>query len=118
MPKAIITTGGGAVVTVEGSEDEVVALVRRLEVYHQPPTNALVLPAVRKQAKTTPMGLLMEMVERGFFNKPMELGSVKQALEEEGHFYPTTTLSPLLLRLVRRRELRRVKDKKRWAYVR
>jgi hypothetical protein len=118
MPKAVITTNGGAVVTLEGSEDEVVALVRRLEAHHQPTANASARPAARKQAKTTPMGLLTELVAGGFFNKPTELGAVKRALEEKGHFYPTTTLSPLLLRLVRRRELRRIKDKKRWVYVR
>jgi hypothetical protein len=28
-----------------------------------------------------------------------------------------TTLSPLMLRLVRKRELRRIKGKKRWLYV-
>jgi hypothetical protein len=40
------------------------------------------------------------------------------ALEEQGQFYPVTSLSPTVLRLVRKRELRRIKDKKRWLYVR
>lgn len=118
MPKAVITTSGGAVVTLEGTEDQVVALVRRLETDEQVTNSASAPPSARRQGKTTPMGLLVELVSRGFFDKPKELGAVKLALEQQGHFYPTTTLSPLLLRLVRRRELRRLKDKKRWLYVR
>ena len=34
---------------------------------------------------------------------------MKAALEEMGHHYPVTTLSPTLLRQVRKRNLRRLK---------
>jgi hypothetical protein len=42
---------------------------------------------------------------------------VKAALEEQGHFYPVTTLSGLMLRLVREKKLRRLKEGKRWRYT-
>ena len=42
------------------------------------------------------MGLLSELIAADFFNKPKELGAVRLALEEQGHFYPTTTLSPIM----------------------
>jgi hypothetical protein len=103
---------------VEGTEDEVASLVQRLDSGDDLKWGVGVQPPARRQRKTTPMALLMELVDRGFFSKPKELGSVRTALEEEGHFYPATTLSPLLLRLVRRRELRRIKDKSHWLYVR
>jgi hypothetical protein len=117
MPKAVYSAPSGAVVTVEGTQEEVVSLLRLLE------TTGTALaapqdPPILRQGKTTPMGLLAGLMSRGFFNQPRELGSVKASLEEEGQFYPTTTLSPLMLRLVRRRELRRIKEKGRWLYVR
>jgi hypothetical protein len=117
MPKAVYSAPSGAVVTVEGTQEEVVSLLRLLETG----ASSLALPQeppVLRHGKTTPMGLLVGMISRGFFNQPRELGAVKASLEEEGQFYPTTTLSPLMLRLVRRRELRRIKEKGRWMYVR
>jgi len=61
--------------------------------------------------------LVSELIDGGFFKKPKELSAIKIALQEQGHFYPITTLSGVLLRLVRKRDLRRIKDKKRWLYV-
>jgi hypothetical protein len=42
---------------------------------------------------------------------------VKAALEEMGHHYPVTTLSGAMLRQVRKHNLRRVKQDKRWVYT-
>jgi hypothetical protein len=61
--------------------------------------------------------LVSQLIDGGFFKKPKELGAIKTALEEQGHYYPVTTLSPAVLRLVRKKQLRRIKDKKRWLYV-
>lgn len=120
MPKATYTALSGATVVVEGTENEIAGVMRllesdggRLERLH------LDLPSSNpKQNRSTPMGLLSDLIARGFFSRPQDLGAVRLALEEQGHFYPTTTLSPLMLRLVRRRELRRIKEQSRWLYVR
>lgn len=119
MPKAVITTQTGATVAIEGTQTEVAAL---LGLFEQGERQRLILPETRStqlapKSKPTPMGLLAELIGSGFFSTPRELGSVRHALEEQGHFYPVTTLSPLMLRLVRRKELRRLKDRKRWTYV-
>jgi hypothetical protein len=64
------------------------------------------------------MTLISNLIGAGFFKEPKQLGAVKVALEEEGEFYPVTTLSPAMLRLVRAKELRRIKDGNgRWTYV-
>jgi predicted transcriptional regulator len=63
------------------------------------------------------MSLIIDLIDGGFFKKPKGLSSIKSTLEEQGHYYPVTTLSPVVLRLVRKRQLRRIKDKKRWQYV-
>jgi hypothetical protein len=123
MPKATYNTLSGATVIVEGSENEVAAVLRLLEsdTGNLAPVTSHHLAAPKqergKQGRSTPMGLLADLIASGFFGQPRELGAVRSALEQAGHFYPTTTLSPIMLRLVRRRELRRLKEKNRWVYV-
>ena len=120
MPKAVITTQTGATVAIEGTQTEVAALLGLFEQGEQRRLPAPEPRATRSplKSKPTPMVLLAELIGSDFFSTPKELGLVRQALEEQGHFYPVTTLSPLMLRLVRRKELRRIKDGKRWTYVR
>jgi hypothetical protein len=117
MAKARITTKSGTEVTVEGTEDEVARLVALIDAdAHKVPKNR---PTARRSGngKTTPKGLIAELIGGGFFVKPRELGEVKAALEQRGHYYPVTSLSPLMLRLVRQKDLRRIKEKNRWTYV-
>ena len=118
MPKATWITQDGSTVTIEGAEDEVAALLERLggrrAVAAEPSGPAK--PRSGRQ-KSNPMTLISELMDEGFFREPKELGAVRLALKERGHFYPVTTLSPLMLRLVRRKELRRIKEKNRWTYV-
>ena len=118
MATAHITTKSGTRVTIEGSPEEVAALIERFEPGH---TSGSGKPTAAtkhtSKAKPSPLGLISELIDGGFFKKPKELSVIKLALEEQGHFYPVTTLSPALLRLIRKKELRRIKDKKRWLYV-
>ena len=121
MAKAHITTLSGAKITIEGTASEVAEMVRQFD---REPSRKNVTTKPKRQtaqrnsrAKIGPVNLLAELIDGGFFRKPKELSAIKIALEEQGHFYPVTTLSPAVLRLVRKRELRRVKDKKRWLYV-
>jgi hypothetical protein len=119
MVKATWTMKGGAIVTIEGSDEEVSGLLTRLE-----GGNSCAAAVTgedrgqrRKMAKPSPTGLISELIAEGFFSEPKDLGSIRSALREKGHFYPPTSLSPVVLRLVRNRELRRIKDQKRWTYV-
>jgi hypothetical protein len=123
MAKATLVTRDGLKITVEGTPDEVAALVQKLEggggSDGNPPKRSA--PSARPKKATTaksgPADLLAELIDGGFFKKPKELGSIRLALQEQGHYYPATTLSPVLLRFVRSRRIRRIKDKKRWQYV-
>jgi hypothetical protein len=117
--KAVVNTRSGSTVTIEGSQEEVADLLAWLESDKsgQKKSEGVRAP-IRSDgaARSTPAGLLAELIEEGFFSQPKELGEVRLALQEGGHFYPVTTLSPLMLRLVRKKQLRRIKDKKRWTY--
>jgi hypothetical protein len=122
MPKATVATPSGAKVTIEGTNDEVVALIARLEGLDGGPRTLQSSATTRSNSQTKSKlslpGLISEMIRNGFFKEPRHLGALKDALEQNGQFYPVTTLSPAMLRLVRSRHLRRIKDNNgRWSYV-
>jgi hypothetical protein len=60
--------------------------------------------------------LLIGLRESGFFDKPKTLAEMSEVLEEEGYLYPTTSLSGVVLGLVKHRDLRRKKIDGRWVY--
>jgi hypothetical protein len=119
MAKAQIITSEGTRVSIEGTPEEVAALVARIESKKSPPTQKAVQSAKsrEKRSKSGPQDHISALIEQGFFKKPQGLGAIKTALEERGYFYAVTSLSPVVLRLVRKRELRRIKEKKLWLYV-
>lgn len=59
--------------------------------------------------------------EDGFFTAQRSLGDIREELGSRGWHYPLTTLSGVMQRLVRKRELRRERvktgSKKIWKYV-
>ena len=118
MAKAHLTTKSGTIITIEGSPEEIAKLMSQFD---GAPTKSEPRAAKRRQssgaANDGPAGLLTGLIDDGFFKKPKALAAIKAALEEKGHYYPRTTLSPLLIRFVRKKNLRRIKDKKRWVYV-
>ena len=120
MAKAQLTTRLGTKVTIEGTSDEVADLLARME--GEVPSRARASavrakPSRSKKVLASPANLVSEFVETGFFATPKELNTIRLALKDQGYFYPATTLSPTLLRLVRKRQLRRIKENKRWVYV-
>lgn len=119
MAKAHYRTKSGAEVVIEGTPEEVANVLARLEPTQRPHSNETTKSAFTKKSKTkVPLrNLVDDLIDSGFFGKPKDLGAIKSVLEEQGHFYPVTSLSPLVLRMVKKKELRRIKDKKRWVYV-
>jgi hypothetical protein len=117
MAKAHVTTKGGATITIEGTPEEVATLVARLESGAQRFRKRAAGSKQKSKLRATPTGLLVDLIDGGFFKKAKKLSAIRLALEEQGHYYPVTTLSPILLRFIRKRELRRIKDQKRWLYV-
>jgi hypothetical protein len=121
MAKAHITTTAGTRITVEGTPKEVAELVAQLSEKSAVPRvsvrSSKKAAESRGKQKPTPINLISSLIDGGFFRKPKDLGATKVVLEEMGHFFPVTTLSPVLLRLVRKRQLRRIKDQRRWFYT-
>ncbi len=126
MPKANLTLPDGTVVTIDGSTEEVAKLLQTFSSSrHAPAAKSRRSTGGRRatSAKSTarkrqgPTTYLLELRDEGFFKTKRFLNEIQKKLEERGHIYARTTLSPTLLQLVKKRELRRLKEKRGWAYV-
>ncbi|MBI3537451.1 MAG: hypothetical protein HY070_07850 [Chloroflexi bacterium] len=121
MAKASVQLKEGAKIIIEGTPKEIASLVARLKDFQSPKKSRRNEPTIKHQSrskeKATPMNLIVDLIDGGFFKKPRELSAIKLIMQEQGFHYPITSLSPTVLRLVRKHQLRRIKDKKRWLYV-
>lgn len=119
MAKARIQTPTGSTITVEGSPEEVSRLVSLIE-------GGSLGTATMKAAHTVGKGhkfggaggAILELKREGFFNKPRTLADIKNALHARGAIYPLTSLSGIVLRMIRKRLLGRIKENNKWKYVR
>jgi hypothetical protein len=117
MAKANLTLPDGTVVTIDGSVEEVARLLQSVSASGGQPSGARASKPHRVRTKRAkagarsvrgPTGYLLELREEGYFKSKRFLNDIKKKLEEKGHIYARTTLSPTLLNLVKRKELRRV----------
>jgi hypothetical protein len=119
MAKAQITLPDGISVNVSGTPEEIAAVVERFSKTpkERTPPKKIGRAGPPRKKKLELSDLIANLIDGGFFKKPKDLAAVKEALAEMGHHYPVTTLSPTLLRQVRKRNLRRLKQNKRWMYT-
>lgn len=119
MATAQITTPDGISIKVDGTADEISSVIARLQ--KGTASAGKRGPKTKSGRDTTESTRLVDLidglVDAGFFRKPRDLAGVKAALAEMGHHYPVTTLSGAMLRKVRNRSLRRLKQEKRWFYA-
>lgn len=117
MAKARIKTQDGVEVNVEGTPQEIIAIVRDLKA-REAKAGQIGRQAKGRSVKGTLLDQIATLADGSFFKQPRDLASVRGALAEMGHHYPITTLSGAMLKLVRRQTLRRMKENKRWIYTR
>jgi hypothetical protein len=128
VAKANIVLPGGTKVTIEGTAEEVATLLEKFSA--DTTTSAPRRTASKSKGSTKsggdkkkpkarkgPTGLILALRDDGFFKARKTLPDIQKKLEEQGHIYAQTSLSPVLVRLVRSKELRRLKEKKGWVYV-
>lgn len=118
MAKAHITTSEGVTIKLDGTPDEIAAVIAKI----RNPSEAVSKTTAGRKDRRKPQRILLvdlidSLVDGGFFKKPRDLAAVKAALAELGHHYPMTTLSGAMLRKVRNRRLRRLKEDSRWVYT-
>ena len=131
MAHANIQTRNGTKITIKGSPKEISLIIRAMQensssvneetinINRKKQSIKKLASSINKKNKSSPTAtdLILNLKEEGFFNKAKGLIDIKGALETQGHIYPMSTLSGVVLPLVRKRELRRMKENKRWAYV-
>ncbi len=122
MAKATIKTKSGTEVLIEGSPSEVaeiIAYIKKRDEIHAWKLMELGKTEVQKKGKQnyTATSLILQMREEGFFDEPKELIDVKRTLDAKGALFPVTTLSPILLGLVRKGYLKRTSEGKNWRYL-
>src|SRR5260370_1192437 len=120
MAKATIKSQTGATITVEGTAEEVSSVV---SAYEKTSVVGLAKEAIARakatkkteKRKESASDLIVGLKEEGFFEKPKTLGDIGTALEERGFLYPVTSLSGVVLGLLKKRQLRRKKVEGKWA---
>src|SRR5712691_5237937 len=131
MPRVDAVLANGTKITVSGTPAEVAAVLQSISGgAAQTPAGGTRRSRRRKasakgsgaaaNSKTRskgPADYIRDLVQAGYFKTKRGLGDVQKRLEEGGHIYAVTHLSPVLLRLVRSRELRRIKEGGTWKYV-
>lgn len=125
MAKANISTSSGTTIIVEGTPEEVAKIIAAVgdsipassgrddeRQQHADPQPNQETP--RRPGLT---GLILDLKAEGYFKEKRSLNDVRVALEQNGHIYPNTTVAPILLALTKSKEIGRVKDGAKWAYV-
>ncbi len=126
MPKAKITTDTGLNIEVDGTAEDIKAIINyanqsltttNTDTSTIQPKSNTVKKSRNQKIENTPTSLVRLLATENYFKPPKSLPQIKEKLTEMGHYYPMTSLSPAVLRLVKKRELRRIKDKKGWVYT-
>ena len=118
MAKAHIRTPEGTVVALEGTPQEVAAVLRDLKVKPAPQATAQKRGAGKaNRTKLTIADLVADLKQEGFFKQARALTDIRRKLGELGYHYPLTTLSGPMQRQARRRNLRRFRENGRYVYA-
>ncbi len=113
MAFAKISLPGGISVEVDGTPDEVAAVLENLKGKH---TGSPSSPSPSKSRGEIPSLVDMLKAEQ-FFKTPRGLADIQKKLAELGHHYPVTTLSGAMQAQCRGRNLRRFKQAGKYVYV-
>ena len=128
MAKASLIMPDGTKVQIEGTADEVGLLIARCSSGARPPAHEEKTTPPKRQAgkggsatsgkrKGGPTVFISQLATEEYFKSKRSLPDIQKKLEELGHIYAQTSISPVLTRLTRKRVLRRIKEKDGWVYV-
>jgi len=128
MAKASLIMPDGTKVQIEGTADEVAVLIARCSSDAHPPAPGEKTTRKKRKAgkggsatsgqrKGGPTAFISQLATEGYFKSKRLLPDIQKKLEELGHIYAQTSISPVLTRLTRKRGLRRIKEKDGWVYI-
>lgn len=131
MAKANLVLPDGTKVTIDGTADEVAALLDRFSSTGDDTTKRRSSRTGRRTGstgrktttkkttakRTGPTDYIRDLIDEGYFKTKREIGTVRDKLEERARIYPVTSISGPLYRLVKKKELRRIREEGAWKYV-
>jgi len=122
MPKANLILSNGTSVTIEGSTSDVAKLLEYFSGQQSTQSSSVTSSDKgtkrKKKGKAGPVKYISELREEGFFKSKRTLSDIQKKLEELGHIYALSSLSPIMLHIVKNNKtLRRIKEGKNWIYV-
>lgn len=120
MPKAKMKTASGTIVSVDGTKEEILAILAAVEgkstMVSDKQTEAR--EAVEKTERATGLsGRIIQLKNAAFFKKPRTVEEGRDALAKKDHHYTSKYLSVYLIRLAKRGILRKIKRKGDYLYV-
>ncbi len=119
MVKANIEMPDGTKIFLEGDETEVSRIMTFLSTGKK--YTEIISKMDNKKLKTkSKLGItdyLRELKEEGYFDQPKTIVEIKNELATRAIIYPVTSIQPTLTRLIKKRELGRVKQDSKWVYV-
>ncbi len=117
MAIAKIMMPGGISVEVDGTPEEVAAVLADLKTKAPGFSSAVLVPRSPRIRKGEIPGLIETLKSEDFFRTPRGLSDIQKKLAELGHHYPVTTLSGAMQVQSRSRNLRRFKQDGKYVYV-
>jgi hypothetical protein len=114
MATARINIPGGVSVEIDGTPDEITAVLNDVKGKQ---SAADVLIDRSKKSRGQIPGLIASLKSEEFFRTPQGLSSIQKKLGEVGHHYPLTTLSGAMQSESKKRKLRRFKRDGKYVYV-
>ncbi|MGQ0571946.1 MAG: hypothetical protein ACT4P5_20775 [Armatimonadota bacterium] len=121
MAKAEINLSSGGKVTVEGTPEEIQAL---LQLYssaagadHDRSRRVARTAEPSSEGYAGPRSYIRELKKEGFFKTKQSLKFVESKLAERGFIYSSSTVAAALLNLTKKKELGRIKEDGIWLYV-
>lgn len=123
MVKATIKTKSGTEITIESDRrtiNDVIMTIQRREQLRehinedfQKRRNEMIHG---RQKPLNATDLILKLEHEGFFKKTRTLGEIQNEMEKRGYMYPQTTLSAVMLRLLRHGKLTRIREEDKWGY--
>jgi hypothetical protein len=124
MPKATIKTKSGTEIVIESDRktiNEIVMTFQRreemLERFREASQNKRAGNIQGKKEHPSATDMILRLKQEGFFKEKKAIGEKQEELEKRGYHHPQTSLSGVLLRLLRKGELIRIREEKGWEYI-
>jgi len=124
MAKAEIILSDGTKMNIDGTPEEIIKIKQSfIEFNIKAKSNVSKITRKRSGSKSKilskegPLSRIRDLIKNNFFKEERNIEDIRKKLEEKAIFYQVTALSPSLIRLVKKGELRRLKEDNRWEYV-